>query len=276
MAPLSEPMGQPKPEGEAGRLVPFRGGGFEPRRRRGAAGLAFLAIIAGWQLASMTGLLPRLLMPSASDVALALFHWARTGALTQHVEVSLGRILWGWLLGTIAGIALGFGIALSSLLRSIGIPIVSAFFPIPKIALLPLFILWLGIGEAPKIATIALGVFFPTVINTYSAVDNVPRTLIRMSQSFDIPLRQILWKVVLPGTVPGLLAAFRISASIALILLVAAEMIGADTGIGAIIIAAGNLMQTDQLVAGVVLLSLLGLAIAWIIGRVERHLLRWR
>ena len=127
-----------------------------------------------------------------------------------------------------------------------------------------------------QVVTIALGVFFPTVINTYSAVDAVPRNLIRMSQSFDLPWPLILWKVMLPATLPGLLAAFRISASIALILLVAAEMIGADYGIGAIIIAAGNLMQTDQLVAGVVILSLLGLGISWIIGRLERRLLRWR
>src|SRR3546814_784694 len=131
-------------------------------------------------------------------------------------------------------------------------------------------------GEPSKIATIALGVFFPTVVSAYSAVDNVPRNLIRMAQSFGLSTRMIVFKVILPGAMPGILAGFRISSSIALILVVAAEMIGADTGIGAFVLAAGNLMQTDQLVAGVVLLSILGLLISWGLSRAEKALLRWR
>jgi NitT/TauT family transport system permease protein len=141
---------------------------------------------------------------------------------------------------------------------------------------LPLFILWFGIGEPSKVAVIALGVFFPTAISAYSAVDGVPRSLIRMAQSFGVPAALIVRKVIVPAAMPGILAGFRISTSIALILLVAAEMIGAQYGIGAFVLAAGNLMQTDQLVAGVVLLSLLGLGISSILGRLEKLLLRWR
>jgi NitT/TauT family transport system permease protein len=153
---------------------------------------------------------------------------------------------------------------------------VSALFPIPKISLLPLLILWLGIGEASKVATIALGVFFPTVIATYTAIDAVPRNLIRMGQSFDLPPAAVLRKIVLPGALPGILAGFRITASIALILLVSAEMIGAQHGIGAFILQAGNLMLTDQLLAGVAMLSVLGLAIGTGLTRLEKYLLRWR
>ena len=142
--------------------------------------------------------------------------------------------------------------------------------------MLPLFILWLGIGEASKVATIALGVFFPTVIATYSGIDNVPRNLIRMAQSFNLPWFSIVRKINLPGALPGILAGFRISASIALILLVSAEMIGAQYGIGQFILTAGNLMQTDQLLAGVVILSLLGLLIGTLLTRLERWVLRWR
>ena len=90
-----------------------------------------------------------------------------------------------------------------SLPRAVGLPVVAALFPIPKIALLPLFILWLGIGEASKVATIALGVFFPTVIATYSGIDSVPRNLIRMAQSFSLPWPAIVRKIVLPGALPG-------------------------------------------------------------------------
>jgi NitT/TauT family transport system permease protein len=165
---------------------------------------------------------------------------------------------------------------LFALARSVGVPVVSALYPIPKIALLPLLILWLGIGEPSKVATIALGVFFPTVIATYSGVDQVPRNLIRMAQSFEVPFAAIVLKVVLPGALPSIIAGFRISTSVALLLVVAAEMIGAQTGIGAFVLAAGNLMQTDQFMAGVATLSVLGLVVGTAITRLERRLLRWR
>ncbi len=104
----------------------------------------------------------------------------------------------------------------------------------------------------------------------------VPRNLIRMAQSFELPFLGIVRKVVLPGALPNIVAGFRISASIALLLVVSAEMIGAEAGIGAFVLQAGNLMQTDQLMAGVVVLSILGLAVARGIGALEARVTRWR
>jgi NitT/TauT family transport system permease protein len=256
--------------------VRFRGGGFEPAGRRWASWLAFAAIIALWQASSSLGLLSPVAMPSPLSVLHALQDLAASGKLGLHLGESLFRIGFGWLIGTAAGLAIGLAMGIFSVARAIGIPITAALFPIPKIALLPLFILWFGIGESSKVATIALGVFFPTVISAYSAVDNVARNLIRMGQSFGVPAAGIVAKIILPGAMPGILAGFRISSSIALILVVAAEMIGAEHGIGAFILAAGNLMQTDQLVAGVVVLSVLGLAISVVLGQIERRVLRWR
>ena len=258
------------------RLIPFRGGGFTVGTKRWAPWLAFLLIIAAWEAASDTGLLPALFMPAPHQVLAALYMLLENGQLFVHIAASLQRIVGGWIIGSLAGLAVGLCMGIFVLARSVGLPVVSALFPIPKIALLPLFILWFGIGEPSKIATIALGVFFPTVVSAYSAVDNVPRNLIRMAQSFGLSTRMIVFKVILPGAMPGILSGFRISSSIALILVVAAEMIGADTGIGAFVLAAGNLMQTDQLVAGVVILSVLGLLISWGLSRAEKALLRWR
>jgi NitT/TauT family transport system permease protein len=199
-----------------------------------------------------------------------------SGALWQHVSVSVMRIGTGWILGTVTGVIVGFAIGLSSLARGVGITFISALFPIPKIALLPLLILWLGIGEEPKIATIALGVFFSTAISVYSGVDAVPRNLIRMAQSFNVPFETIVRHVIWPGALPSILAGFRITASVALLLVVSAEMIGAEFGIGAFVLQAGNLMQTDQLLAGVVILSLFGLAVGRLINLLEVRLLHWR
>jgi NitT/TauT family transport system permease protein len=260
----------------AGMPVPFRGGGFQPQPRRLVPVAVFAVIIGAWQLASSLGWLPALFMPSPWQIVGAFGDMIDNGTLGKHVGASLLRITSGWFLGTVAGLAIGLAMGLFSIARAGGLPVVSALFPIPKIALLPLFILWFGIGEPSKIATIGFGVFFPTVIAAYSACDSVPRNLIRMGQSFGLPAADIVWKIVVPGAMPGILAGFRITASIALILVVAAEMIGAQYGIGAFILSAGNLMQTDQLLAGVALLSLLGLAVSTVLGAVERAILRWR
>jgi ABC-type nitrate/sulfonate/bicarbonate transport system permease component len=258
------------------RPIAFRGGGFAPKSSRYAGWLSIIALIALWQLAGSAGWINPLFLPTPSAIALAIYKLAMSGALWHHVSVSVVRIGSGWILGTIAGVIVGFGIGLSTLARGIGITFISALFPIPKIALLPLLILWLGIGEEPKIATIALGVFFSTAISVYSGVDQVPRNLIRMAQSFNVPFRTIVRRVIWPGALPAILAGFRITASVALLLVVSAEMIGAEFGIGAFVLQAGNLMQTDQLLAGVVMLSLFGLAVGRLINGLETRLLHWR
>ena len=258
------------------RPVAFRGAGFAPRAGRYSGWIALALVLALWQSAGSAALVNPLFLPPPSAIALAIWKLAISGALWQHVSVSVMRIGSGWILGTAAGVIVGFAIGLSSVARGVGITFISALFPIPKIALLPLLILWLGIGEEPKVATIALGVFFSTAISVYSGVDAVPRNLIRMAQSFNVPFASIVRRVVWPGALPSILAGFRISASVALLLVVSAEMIGAQFGIGAFVLQAGNLMQTDQLLAGVVILSLFGLAVGKLINLLETRLLHWR
>jgi ABC-type nitrate/sulfonate/bicarbonate transport system permease component len=258
------------------RPVSFRGAGFTPKAGRWSGWLALLLVVGLWQLAGSAGWINALFLPTPVAIARAIWQLAISGALWHHVSYSIMRIGTGWMLGTIAGVIVGFAIGLSSLARGVGITFISALFPIPKIALLPLLILWLGIGEEPKIATIALGVFFSTAISVYSGVDAVPRSLIRMAQSFNVPFHAIVRRVIWPGALPSILAGFRITASVALLLVVSAEMIGAEFGIGAFVLQAVNLMQTDQLLAGVVILSLFGLAVGRLINLLEVRLLHWR
>jgi ABC-type nitrate/sulfonate/bicarbonate transport system permease component len=266
---------QDAPEADT-RPVAFRGGGFAPSAGRYSGWIALVAVLAIWQLAGSAGWVSQLFLPSPSAIVLAIWKLAMSGALWQHVSWSIMRIGTGWIIGTAAGVLVGFAIGLSTLARSVGITFISALFPIPKIALLPLLILWLGIGEEPKIATIALGVFFSTAISVYSGVDAVPRNLIRMAQSFNVPFHAIVRRVIWPGALPSILAGFRITSSVALLLVVSAEMIGAQFGIGAFVLQAGNLMQTDQLLAGVVILSVFGLAVGKLINLLEARLLHWR
>jgi NitT/TauT family transport system permease protein len=259
-----------------GARVQFRGGGFEPVSRKWVSWVFFAVLLLVWELASRVGLIDSLFLPAPSQIWKALEEMTLSGELAKHLGASLVRIGAGWLIGTAAGVVLGGLIGLSWLGRSAGLPFISALFPVPKIALLPLLILWFGIGEASKVATIALGVFFPMAVSTYAGIDNVQRNLIRMAQSFNMPFPNILLNVVMPAMLPALLSGFRISASIALILVVSAEMIGANTGIGALLLTSGNLMQTDQLMAGIVAIAILGLLIGAFISWLEQVLLGWR
>jgi ABC-type nitrate/sulfonate/bicarbonate transport system permease component len=257
-------------------IVTFRGGGFDPTSRKWLSWFFFAGVLVAWQAASSARLIDPLFLPSPLRIAKALEEVTMSGDLVLHLAASLKRIGAGWLIGASAGVFVGGLIGLFWWGRSAGLPFISALFPIPKIALLPLLILWFGIGEASKIATIALGTFFPIAISTYVGIDNVQRNLIRMAQSFNLPFPAIIIKVVVPGMLPSLIGGFRISASIALILVVSAEMIGANVGIGAFLLTAGNLMQTEQLMAGIVAMAVMGLTIGAFITWVERTLLAWR
>ena len=256
--------------------VRFRGGGFAPKTRRWVAVAVFVVLISAIELATRQGWISPLTLPKPSDVLQTFRDLWETGLLFKHLNPSLSRLAVGAALGASIGISVGILIGLFSYIRSGMVPLVAAIFPIPKIALLPLFVIWFGIDEGSKYALIAFGTFTPTVVATYGAVDNVDHSLIRMGQSFGLSWFSIVRKIVLPGAMPGILSGLRISLAIAIILLVAAEMLGAQYGIGAYILEAGSLYDLERLFAGVVILSFLGVVVNEVIGFLERRLLGWR
>ena len=139
-----------------------------------------------------------------------------------------------------------------------------------------MFVIWFGIDEGSKYALIALGTFTPTVIATYAAVDNVDRNLIRMGQSFGLSWMSIVKNIILPGSLPGILSGIRISLAIGIILLVAAEMLGASYGIGAYVLEAGSLYDLERLFVGVSILSAMGVFLSYLVALLEKKLLSWR
>ncbi|MDQ2095625.1 ABC transporter permease [Rhodalgimonas zhirmunskyi] len=270
------PHDQAASAGSNARPVPFRGGGFAPQPRKGVGLVVFVALIALAEWGTRTGFITNLTLPRPSDVLITLGELWDSGLLMKHLQPSLTRLAVGAALGVAVGIWVGILIGLFSYVRAGLVPLVAALFPIPKIALLPLFVIWFGIDEGSKYALIAFGTFTPTVVATYGAVDNVDRGLIRMGQSFGLSWASIVRKIVLPGAMPGILSGLRVSLAIAIILLVAAEMLGAEYGIGAYILEAGSLYDLERLFAGVVILSLLGVIVSAVITRIEKRLLRWR
>ena len=256
--------------------VAFRGGGFAPGRRPWVGLGVFVVIIGLLELGTRSGVISALTLPMPSAVLAAFVELYQSGLLWAHLLPSLARLTIGSLMGIAAGILTGMAIGLFSLARAGLVPLVAAIFPIPKIALLPLFVIWFGIGESSKYILIALGTFTPTVVATYGGVDNVDRTLIRMGQSFSLHWLSVVRKIVFPAALPAILSGLRVSLAIAIVLLVAAEMLGAEFGIGALILQAGSLYDLERLFVGVAMLSILGVLLSWAIGQAERRLLSWR
>jgi len=256
--------------------VPFRGGGFAPKPVKGVALAVFVALLVLAEIGTRTGFITSLTLPRPTAVFETLVQLWQTGGLWKHLIPSLQRLFVGAALGISVGVALGVMIGLFSYVRAGLVPLVAALFPIPKIALLPLFVIWFGIDEMSKYMLIAFGTFTPTVVATFGAVDNVDRSLIRMGQSFGLSWWSIVRKIVLPGAFPAILSGLRVSISIAIILLVAAEMLGAQYGVGSYILEAGSLYDLEKLFAGVTILSIMGLIVNFVIGRIERRFLNWR
>ena len=235
--------------------------------------LALAGLLVLWELVTRTGWVPALFLPSPLSVIQTGAAMLRSGELLTHVLTSLRRIVLGFGLGALGGVLVGL---FSSLAEAVSNPLIAATFPIPKIALLPLLILWLGIGEASKVAVIMLGVFFPMAINTYTGVRNADPLLIRAAVSFGAGRWSLIRKVMLPSALPMIFAGLRLGAGTSLLLLVAAEMIAANAGIGFLVLHAQNLMETTKLMVGIVLLSGLGVATHWLLVRFERAAIPWK
>jgi NitT/TauT family transport system permease protein len=256
--------------------VTDRARALERREHPLARVLGLLGLLLLWEALTRTGWVPVLFLPSPLGVLATGLEMLRSGELLAHLATSLQRILLGFGLGALGGVAVGLTVGVFGLAEAIGNPLIAATFPIPKIALLPLLILWLGIGEASKVAVITLGVFFPMAINTYTGVRHADPQLLRAAVSFGAGRWSVIRKVMLPSALPMIFAGLKLGAGTSLLLLVAAEMIAASSGIGFLILNAQNLMETTTLMVGIVLLSLLGLASHWLLNRLERVAIPWK
>lgn len=238
--------------------------------------ISFIVILCLWEMVSRMMWIPSLFLPAPSEILLEGWGMLKTGVIFNHVFASLSRILLGFSIACVAGVMIGILIGFFSIPEAIGNPLIAATFPIPKIAILPLLILWLGIGEPPKVAVIALGVFFPMVINVYTGVKNVDPLLIKAALSLGSNRTRVIRKVILPGILPMVFAGMKLGIGIALLLVVAAEMVAADAGIGFMILTAADLMQTKKLMVGLIILSLLGIFFNWLFQKMEKISIPWK
>jgi NitT/TauT family transport system permease protein len=261
---------------ETRQVIKNRVAFLEQKIPRYASVLGITGLLLLWELVCRLNIVPPLFLPAPTAIVTAAWEMMSSGELHKNLFASLYRIVGGYAVGATLGIVIGLILGFSKWADAIFTPVVYSIYPIPKIALLPLIILWFGIGEMPKVAIIALGVFFPVVINTFSGVKNVDPTLIKAAVTFGSNHFNVIRKVILPGALPTIFAGLKLSAGTSLLLLVSAEMIAAEQGIGAMVLHYGNLMITTKLMVGVLLLSLLGLLFNRGLQWLERKLIPWK
>jgi len=249
-------------------------------RERAAAVLAPVALLSLWELAVRTGALDARFFPAPSHIVETFYLMAFAApwdqSLGHHTLVSLSRALIGFLFGALPAVALGAVMGLVPIMRAALQPLVGALFPIPKVAILPLLMLIFGIGEESKWAIIAVGVFFQVLIATAAGVANIDRIYLDVGQNFRAGRLNRYVTIALPGALPMIFAGLRLGWGSALLLLVTAEMVSSQSGIGFVIWRAWQLLTVEDMYVGLIVIAGVGICSFALLDALERRLLPWR
>lgn len=231
-------------------------------------GFALLVLI--WQILIIIGDYSEALFPSPLTVGEAIVSLISDGTLFIHLQVSLMRFFSGYLLAVVVAIVLGLILGRMPKLWGIIDPIVQVLRPVSPIAWSPFIVLWFGIGDIPAIVIIFIAAFFPVLLSTVSAVRKVDQTYLKIAQNFEIKQSQLMWKIIFPAAFPFIANGLHIALGSAWIFLVAGEMVGAQSGLGYLVVDARNSMSLDLVLAGIVFIGISGLLLDKLIGLFER------
>jgi ABC-type nitrate/sulfonate/bicarbonate transport system permease component len=242
--------------------------------------LALLAVLALWAVLAhgnrAAEWMNPLLLPAPVEVARVAVEQAADGTLLRHLLTSLGRVAQGFGLAAVAAVALGVLVGVSAPLRLALEPVIEFVRPIPPLAFLPMFLVWFGLGETSKVAFIAYTTFFPMFVGVAASVLRVDVMLLRAAASLGGSRADLLRHVVLPAALPGMVVALRLGFGLALFVIVGAEFMGADAGLGHLIMEGRVFFNPPQIVMGALLLGALGSLVNALLLAGERRLLRWR
>lgn len=228
-----------------------------------------------WQIAANIGWLEKRILPAPSAVVVAFWHLLLSGELFIHVRVSAGRALLGLLIGGGLGLVLGLLNGTSRFAANLLDSTLQMIRNIPALALIPLVILWFGIDETAKLFLVAVGVFFPVYINTYHGIRSVDPDLIEMGNAYGLSRRELYQQIILPGAMPSILVGLRFSLGLVWVILIVAETISAQSGIGFLTMNAREFLQTDVVLVGILLYALLGKFADSLVKGLEYYFLRW-
>ncbi|MEV6654489.1 ABC transporter permease [Streptomyces sp. NPDC051219] len=237
---------------------------------------AIAALLAVWEVAPRLGLVYRTFLPPFSEVAVVWWELAGNGQLAEHARASLSRSFAGFGLALALAIPLGLLIGWYRPLAGLLGPLLEVFRNTAALALLPVFTLLLGIGETSKITIVLYACTWPILLNTISAVRSVDPTLLRLARSMDMPAPRIFQKVILPASVPTVFTGIRLAGAVAILVLVAAEMVGAKAGLGYLINASQFNFAIPEMYAGIITISAIGVAFNQLLVALERRFTSWR
>ncbi len=238
--------------------------------------LSPLTLLLIWEAAARLEFVDTRLLSSPSLILQAFFPLLLSGELLYNTWVSVLRVVWGFIAGTIPGILLGMSMGLSPFVRSAVEPMIAATYPIPKLAIMPLILLIFGLGETSKIFTIAIGVFYLVVINTMAGVLNIDKIYLEVAKNFGASRKDFYLTVALPGALPMIFAGLKLGMGMALILIVAAELSAAKAGVGWMIWRAYDMFDIEQMFAALITLSVLGYIFSLALDWLERLVLPWK
>lgn len=233
-------------------------------------------ILLLWEFFSRTEMIDSRFFPPPSSIITTFFEMTVNGELFSHVGISLMRIFSGFLLGVIPGIIIGLLMGMYSPIRHFFSPLIMALMPIPTLALLPIILIIFGINEVSKMVTIAGSVFFPVVINTVAGVVNIDKIYTDVAKNYGASAKDFFWKIALPGSLPVMIEGIQMGQAIALLTIVAAEMMGANSGIGYLIWTSYKAFVLKEMYVGLVLISFFGYFFSLLLRGLQRKLLPWK
>jgi NitT/TauT family transport system permease protein len=239
-----------------------------------AAAIA-LVLITLWELGSRSGGISPLLAPAPSTVVRTLWGQIASGEIAPHMTTTLTRVVAGLTIGGTVGVITGMLMGTIPRFRAIVDPFVSAFHPLPKIAILPVVMALLGIGETSKIAVIALAVFFPMMINTLGGVTQISRTHLDVARNYGASGWRLFRRVMLPASLPMMFDGFRIALNLSLLIAISIEIASASVGLGALIWMSWEVLRIDVLYAALIVIMALGVSFNVIVRALTRRLVPW-
>lgn len=272
-APSDEPVAAPEVRD---RTEGRRSGGWGHAGRLGLGVLLPLALAIGWELSVRAGLAQGRLMPPPSRIGATLYTLAVSGDLWIHVQATLVRVGLGFAFGASAGIAVGALTGTLPVSRHLLDPTLQALRAVPSLAWVPLFILWLGILETPKVALIAVGVFFPVYIGVAGAIASVDRKLVEVGRIFRLSRTALARRILLPAVLPATLVALRTGLGLGFLFVVAAELMGASEGLGYLLVDGQQFSKADQILAAIIAFACLGKLADAALVALTRPLTRWQ
>lgn len=235
-----------------------------------------IAMLVLWEIATRTGILDARFFPAPSQIFDTLVTLVGNGVLWKNTWASLQRLFWGSLLGGIPALLLGIAMGLYRPLRAVVDPLVSATYPVPKSAIMPLILLIFGLGEASKIVMVAIGVFYPVIINAVAGVREINNVYLDVGHNFRASRWQVFKTIALPGALPLIMSGIKLGIGMGLILIAIAEMIGAKSGLGYMIWNAWEVLSVETMYVGLLTIALLGFLFTLLLNEIEQVMIPWR